>query len=338
MSTMPISTARRRRDRKHRLISDVAGVFWWLFGVLLLWDLFLSLPGGWIAVVVPGVVAVGLELLRVRIYRAEHRAADPPAPVEVGVPVTGRWVAYNSPVDKVPSHGTHLYGQTYAIDIVAEPVAGQNPGFRWLWPLVRRSSAYPAYGMPLLATADATVVRARDGRRDHLSRSSLPMVIYLMVLEGLARSLVSPWCVIGNHLVLDLGDGTYALYAHVMRGSLTVKEGDRVRAGQRIARCGNSGNSTEPHVHFQLMDRPDPEIALPLPFRWRGIDLPANGDSFTAGPVSAEADGGADAGADAGATDSAGVGRATAGPAGVGPATTDAGSTTQPVPESAARG
>ncbi|MFE0422290.1 M23 family metallopeptidase [Streptomyces sp. NPDC058953] len=276
------SAARRRRDLKHRLLSETAGVFWWLFGVMVLWDLFLSRPGGWITAVAPGVVAAALELVRARLYRAEHRAAEPPPPVEVGVPVTGRWVAHNSPVDKIPSHGTHLYGQTYAIDIVAEPVPGGNPGFSWLWPLVRRSSAYPAYGMPLLATADATVVRARDGQRDHLSRSSLPMVIYLMVLEGLARSLVSPWRVVGNHVVLDLGDGTYALYAHVMRGSLTVQEGDRVVAGQPIARCGNSGNSTEPHVHFQLMDRADPELARPVPFRWRGMELPANGEAFTA--------------------------------------------------------
>ncbi|MGV9313973.1 M23 family metallopeptidase [Streptomyces sp. NPDC003691] len=276
--------SRRRRDRTHRVLSGTAGFFWWLFAALLLWDVLLGLPGGWEAVVLPGLAAVALELVRARIYRAEHRqrAAEPPEPIEVGVPVTGRWVAYNSPVDKTPSHGTHLYGQTYAIDLVAEPVAGGNPGFRWLWPLVRPSSAYPAYGMPLLAAADATVVRARDGQRDHLSRNSLLMVLYLMLVEGLARSLVSPWRVVGNHVVLDLGNGVYAMYAHLAKGSLTVAEGDRVTAGQIIGACGNSGNSTEPHLHFQLMDRPHPETARPLPFRWRGVELPANKEAFTA--------------------------------------------------------
>jgi murein DD-endopeptidase MepM/ murein hydrolase activator NlpD len=88
--------------------------------------------------------------------------------------------------------------------------------------------------------------------------------------------------VVGNHLILDLGDGTYALYAHVRRGSLTVRAGDRVRAGRPVGQCGNSGNSTEPHVHFQLMDGDDPDTAAGIPFSWRGIGVPHNGEIFEA--------------------------------------------------------
>lgn len=108
-------------------------------------------------------------------------------PVEVESPVTGRWSALNSPADRTPSHGTHAYGQTYAIDVVAEPEPGARPGFRWLWPLARRSSAFPAYGAPLLAVADGTVVRAVGSQRDHLSRTSLPALLYLMVVEASVR-------------------------------------------------------------------------------------------------------------------------------------------------------
>ncbi|WP_128377364.1 M23 family metallopeptidase [Streptomyces cavernae] len=208
-------------------------------------------------------------------------AARPP--VEVEPPVRGRWTARNSPATKTPSHGTHAYGQTYAIDITAEPEDGEGrrPEFAMLWPPLRRSSAFPAYDEPLFAVAEATVVHVSDWRRDHLSRNSLLMVLYVLLLEGPARAALGVGWVTGNHVVLELGDGVHAMYAHLRRGSVTVRPGDRVRAGQQIARCGNSGNSTEPHLHFQLMDGPDLNSAHGLPFRWRDVGLPANGDTFT---------------------------------------------------------
>ncbi|MFD4263562.1 M23 family metallopeptidase [Streptomyces sp. NPDC058534] len=211
-------------------------------------------------------------------------------PVEVGPPVTGRWSALNSPADRTPSHGVHAYGQTFAIDLVAEPKPGARPGFRVLWPLARRNRDFPAFGAPLLAVADGTVVRVSDTQRDHLSRNSLPALLYLMILEGSVRELGGVRRIVGNHVVVDLGDDTHALYAHVQRGSPAVREGDRVTAGQVLGRCGNSGNSTEPHVHFQLMDGPDPDTARGIPFTWRGIGVPRNGEIFeTPSPTGAPA-------------------------------------------------
>jgi murein DD-endopeptidase MepM/ murein hydrolase activator NlpD len=105
-----------------------------------------------------------------------------------------------------------------------------------------------------------------------------------MLIEGAVREISGARWIVGNHVVLDLGDGVYAMYAHVRRGSLKIKPGDRVRAGQQIARCGNSGNSTEPHVHFQLMDGPDLDAARGIPFTWSGIGVPANKDTFMAAP------------------------------------------------------
>ncbi|MFC5213884.1 M23 family metallopeptidase [Streptomyces coerulescens] len=230
----------------------------------------------------PLVLAFALVTAVNRTGRTPQGPPKDRAPIEVRPPVTGRWSALNSPADRTPSHGTHAYGQTYAIDIVAEPEPGTRPGFSALWPLARRNADFPAFGAPLLAVADGTVVRAEDRQRDHLSRTSLFGLLYLMLVEGAVREMAGVRRIVGNHLVLDLGDGTHALYAHLGRGSLTVAEGDRVRAGQVLARCGNSGNSSEPHVHFQLMDGPDPDTARGIPFTWRGIGVPRNREIFEA--------------------------------------------------------
>ncbi|HYO83907.1 MAG TPA: M23 family metallopeptidase, partial [Bryobacteraceae bacterium] len=60
----------------------------------------------------------------------------------------------------------------------------------------------------------------------------------------------------GNYVVLDVGDGRFVTYAHLIPGSLTVKRGDRVRAGQVLGKIGNSGNSSGPHLHFQVATGP----------------------------------------------------------------------------------
>ncbi|THC47190.1 M23 family metallopeptidase [Streptomyces sp. A1499] len=267
--------------RQRKLAAPAQRLLWLIFFAQVTAGFFVDLPYdywlGWLPAL--GAIAVGLLLSRSARRRTE---AEPPAPVEVEAPVTGRWSALNSPADKVPSHGTHGLGQTYAIDITAEPEEGARPAPVWFWPVARHGAAYPAFGAPLLAVADATVVHAEDGQRDHLSRSSLLGVLYFWLVEGVGRSIGGTRRIVGNHVVLDLGEGTYAMYAHVQRGSLAVRAGDRVVAGQRLGGCGNSGNSTEPHVHFQLMDGPDLDTARGVPFSWRGIGVPANGEEFTA--------------------------------------------------------
>ncbi|WP_234312538.1 M23 family metallopeptidase [Streptomyces sp. NRRL F-5065] len=237
-----------------------------------------------------GVALLALSmLLRWSLWRTQR----PPrgrTPVRVGVPVTGRWRALNSPATKVPSH-THSHAQTYAIDLTHHPAGRPTPAFHWLRPFGVRPHHYPAFGSPVLAPADGVVVAVVDGTRDHLSRTSLPGLLYLVV-EGFVRGMGWPRHLWGNHVVLKLDEGVYAGFAHLRRGSPCVAVGDTVKAGERLAECGNSGNSSEPHLHFQLMNGPDPETAQGLPFAWhyedddgaRHTGVPADLVHFTPAP------------------------------------------------------
>lgn len=200
-------------------------------------------------------------------------------PVELQSPVRGRWIAINGPGSKVPSHGTHSAGQTYALDLVYWPDDTETWSAVHRSPLTRRPETFPGFGQPVLAPADARVVRTQGFWRDHRSRNSWPALAYFYV-EASLRELIGPSGLLGNHVVLDLGDGTYAAFAHLKRGSITVSKGQTVRAGQQIAECGNSGNSSEPHLHFQLMDSARPAFAAGLPFAFAGRAMPKNEEAF----------------------------------------------------------
>jgi hypothetical protein len=174
-------------------------------------------------------------------------------PLIVGPPVCGPWTAFNSPASKVPSHRTHGFGQTYAIDLVFSPSDNRSNEVRRRTGF-RPPEDFPGFGEPIFAAAEGVVVCAHNGKRDHKSRSSRSALLYMRVIEGFARSLGPPSWVLGNHLIIRLSDGSHLLYAHLRRGSLRFSVGDQVRMGDVIAACGNSGNTTRPHLHIQRQD------------------------------------------------------------------------------------
>ena len=178
------------------------------------------LPHGWLVWLAD--LALVAVLLRVGTLRRE--------PVAVRSPVQGSWRALNSPATRVPSHGIQGYGQTYAIDLVydpAGPVQSRRPGFAW-WPLARRAQDFPGFGQPVFAPADGVVVRVHDRERDHWSRTSPLGLLYLFTIE-LFRELFGPSRVVGNHVIIDLGDGTYAALAHLRHRSIQVRGPARPR-------------------------------------------------------------------------------------------------------------
>ncbi|MBD1872770.1 M23 family metallopeptidase [Nodosilinea sp. FACHB-131] len=105
-------------------------------------------------------------------------------------------------------------------------------------------SNYPGYGAELLAVADGTVIQTRNDLPEQVP-PTLP-----------APATIDLENVLGNNVILDLGNGAYALYAHLQPGSLRVTPGESVKQGQVLGLLGNTGNTSAPHLHFHLMDGP----------------------------------------------------------------------------------
>lgn len=121
----------------------------------------------------------------------------------------------------------------------------------------RRNDDFYAWNQPVIAPADGVIAVADDGVADNQPNRAVGGNLY------------------GNMIVIDHGTGEFSLLAHLKNGSLLVKPGDRVTQGQRLARVGNSGMSTEPHLHFQLMDTADWQTAHGLPLQL--VDFVRNG-------------------------------------------------------------
>ena len=205
-------------------------------------------------------------------------------PVVVALPFAGRWLAMNSPARRVPSHGVDLLGQRYAIDFVGVDERHRDASVADWRTLVATEppERFVAFGRPILAPADGVVVAVHDGEPDHAARrSQLALVPYMLGQAGRLRK--GPAAIAGNHVVVELRAGVFAALVHLRRGSLRVAVGDAVVTGQQLGECGNSGNSTQPHVHVQLMDSADLAVARGVPVAFRGYrewvggsDHPAN--------------------------------------------------------------
>jgi hypothetical protein len=204
-------------------------------------------------------------------------AGELPAPgsgaqgVEVSLPFTGLWRTENSPARRVPSHGTDLLGQRYAIDFTCVDERHRTAGSRSWRTLFATEppELFFTFGRPLLAPATGTVVVVHDGEPDHEGRRSrLALVPYMLGQAGRLRQGVG--AIAGNHVIISLPEsGTFVALVHLRAGSVRVPVGGKVVEGQHIADCGNSGNSTQPHVHMQVMDSPDLSVARGVPMLFR---------------------------------------------------------------------
>ncbi|WP_114424347.1 M23 family metallopeptidase [Nocardioides houyundeii] len=202
-------------------------------------------------------------------------------PIDLSYPFRGRWLTQNSPADRVPSHGTTLFATSYAIDFVPVDDDGRTAPVT-LTTLLRPEPAdrFPGFGRPVLAPASGTVVAVHDQAPDHDAFRGLPSVGYALTQR---RRAAAGWeALAGNHVLIALPEGPVVALCHLQRGSVQVVPGQQLRVGEPLGRCGNSGNSTEPHVHLQAIDQPDVRRAGAVPLAFAGR-LPRNGEVVDAG-------------------------------------------------------
>ena len=169
--------------------------------------------------------------------------------VEVGPPFTGCWRVARGGVSREDSHSWGLATQRYAYDLIRVEDLGKLGDACRFGDL----GSWATYGSPVLAAAPGRVVAAVDGVEDNRPGS---------VRLGVRNPL-------GNYVVIDHG-GFYTLYAHLRRGSVRVRAGQWVGAGEVIGEAGNSGMSSAPHLHFQAMAGPDPFSSRSIPLSVAG--------------------------------------------------------------------
>jgi murein DD-endopeptidase MepM/ murein hydrolase activator NlpD len=173
----------------------------------------------------------------------------------------------------VPSHGTYAFGTSHAIDFVAVDDAGRSAPRTWRSLVAAEPvEVFVGFGQPILAPLSGTVISVLDGQPDHEGRrSQLTLVPYMLGQAERIRAGVA--AVAGNHVVIAAGtDGPFVLLAHLRHGTVQVRAGQPVKAGDPVGQCGNSGNSTEPHVHVQVTDSADWHRARGVPLAFRGRD------------------------------------------------------------------
>lgn len=208
-------------------------------------------------------------------------------PLVIGPPLAGTgWLltngccAFSTHRALLPYAGRINAGERFAIDwSKIDPTADPRTIAAYLKPaaggVAARNEDYLSYGEPVLAVADGTVVKAVSDVPDTVTETGkLPADVSFADLGG-------------NVVVLDIGNGVYVSYFHLAPGAPTVKAGDKVTRGTVVGRLGNSGNSSGPHLHFQLQRSPAAHMGDNVPFEisaFRFLGTVDEARGFTAGP------------------------------------------------------
>ncbi|NUM81155.1 M23 family metallopeptidase [bacterium] len=173
--------------------------------------------------------------------------------IEYSLPFQGTWLVSNGGTNKENSHSWGIYAQRFAYDFIKEEdIKNINPFKK------NKLDDCTTFNQLILAPADGKVVDIKDGLEDFPEPGSYKIDWKTKDIRG-------------NYIILQHGPNEFSLLAHLSKKSILVKPGDHVARYQVIAKCGNSGNSTTAHLHFQIQDRINCFSSVSLPIKFRNI-------------------------------------------------------------------
>jgi murein DD-endopeptidase len=203
--------------------------------------------------------AITLEGVSIPVNRNPVAVISPPLYGE-------NWLAGNGPSNTslhrralIPINGRAYISQRYAIDWVE-----LYPDGKTFQGDPKDNRSYRAYGTEIHAVANGVITATKDGIQQNVPNEKAAVPITLETIGG-------------NHVIMDIGSGLFAFYAHMQPGSVRVKVGDKVRRGDVLGLLGNSGNSTEPHLHFHISNANSELGCEGLPYAFPSYELLGNG-------------------------------------------------------------
>lgn len=191
--------------------------------------------------------------------------------VAIEFPLRGEWQAPTTPADQVPSHGTNRMGLRYAFDFLQVDVSKKGLPFHRL-----STWRYLLFGIPLqacycwgeavYAPCDGEIIFVSDGKRErrlvHWLVDSAIAVKNALCFDEKKDDFST---IAGNYIIMKFAEQGYMAFVHLQTDSIAVSANEQVHKGALLGRVGHSGNSTSPHLHFQVMDSCDIANAHGIP-------------------------------------------------------------------------
>lgn len=224
----------------------------WLFWLFAILEIILTLP-----IFVQSIA----QLIAMFTVPLMHRPLPSPDnyqfKVSYSVPLKGKWLIVNGGTEKKHSHSWSIHSQRYAYDFlkIDEKMHTHKANHKAL-------DNYYCYEEEITSPADGKVVKVVDKFKDS-------KIIDNQKTDPLAKNIP------GNYIIIKHAEQEYSFLAHLKPNSIIVQPGDNVKRHQKIGLCGNSGNTTEPHLHFQIQTGISFNFSAGIPICFKDINIEA---------------------------------------------------------------